>query len=414
MLANRGRSVRGVDIDPDVRAELLAGRTNSDEEGLADLLRQAISSGRFSAEAAPSAADVYIIAVPTPLSDEGDGAADLSYVRDAARSLTPLLKPGNLVILESTVPPGTTEDVLVPELERSGLAAGRDLMVAHVPERVLPGNVLVELIHNPRVIGGIDRGSAEAARGLYASFVEGELILTDARTAEMVKLMENTYRDVNIALANEFALLAQELGVDVWRAIDLANQHPRVDILRPGPGVGGHCISVDPWFLARASAYPAPLIRAARSVNDAMPERVVDLLGALLGDVEKPVIAVLGLAYKGNTGDTRNSPALAVVHSLRSRAWDVGVFDPHVRPTPELGPLLSSPEEAAAGADCLLLMTDHRAFETLDIAKLRGTMRRPLVLDARGQLDESAWREAGFDFHRLGAPPSGAQLSSPE
>ena len=411
MLADRGLSVSGVDVDPGVRAELLAGRTSSDEEGLAELLREAIEAGRFSASASPPAADVYIIAVPTPLADDRGSAADLSFVQEAARSLALVLRAGNLVVLESTVPPGTTEQVLVPELERSGLAAGRDLRVAHVPERVLPGNVLAELIHNPRVIGGIDRDSAEEAGRLYRRFVEGEIILTDARTAEMVKLMENTYRDVNVALANEFALLAQELGVDVWRAIAIANQHPRVDILRPGPGVGGHCVSVDPWFLARASSYPAPLIQAARAVNDAMPAQIVDLLGAMLSDVDDPAVALLGLAYKGNTGDTRNSPALAVAEALRSRRWDVRLFDPHVRQVPKLGPVAASPREAAAGADCLVLMTDHRAFDALDASELRRAVRTPLVLDTRGQLDDAAWRAAGFQVRRLGAPPDIAQPS---
>ena len=412
VLASRGFTVAGVDVDPQVRAELLQGRTSSGETGLAGLLRQAVESGRFAASPSPSEADAYIIAVPTPLSGEGDGAADLSYVRAAARSVVPFLRPGSLVVLESTVPPGTTEQVLVPELERSGLAAGGGLLVAHVPERVLPGNVLSELVHNPRVIGGIDRPSAQAAALLYAGFIEGEIILTDARTAELVKLMENTYRDVNIALANEFALLAQELGVDVWRAIGIANQHPRVDILRPGPGVGGHCVPVDPWFLARASSYPAPLIRAARAVNDAMPQKVVELLEGLLSGIEAPAVALFGLAYKANTDDTRNSPALAVAQALRSRRWDVRPFDPHVRHTAELGPTLASALEAAAGADCLLVMTDHQAFQSLDAPALRGVMRTALVLDTRGVLDEAAWRAAGFEVRRLGVGPGGARGAS--
>ncbi len=414
VLASRGFNVTGVDVDPKVRAELLDGPSGSHEAGLDFLLREAVEAGRFAASASPAAADVYVIAVPTPLSDEREGAADLSYVREAARSLAPSLEPGNLVVLESTVPPGTTEQVLVPELERSGLRAGRDLLVAHVPERVLPGNVLAELIHNPRVIGGIDRESAEAAGRLYASFVEGEIILADARTAEMVKLMENTYRDVNIALANEFALLAQELGVDVWQAIAIANQHPRVEILRPGPGVGGHCVPVDPWFLARASSYPAPLIRAARAVNDAMPERIADLLEELLADVEEPAVALLGLAYKSDTDDTRNSPALAVAQKLRARRWDVRLFDPHVQQATEPGPTAASLLEAAAGADCLVLMTDHRAFEALDPRHLRSVVRRALALDTRGVLDEAAWRAAGFEVRRLGAPASSSNPTPPK
>ena len=405
VLASHGFHVTGVDVDPGVRDALSHGQTSSDERGLDDLLRQGIKEGRFSAAAAPVEADVHLIAVPTPLDKEGGQTADLSYVQAAARSLTPALKPGNLVILESTVPPGTTEQLLVPELERSGLKAGRDLLVAHVPERMLPGNVLAELAHNPRVIGGIDRASAEAARQLYTRFVTGEIILTDARTAEMVKLMENTYRDVNIALANEFALLAEELGVDVWQAIAIANQHPRVNIARPGPGVGGHCVPVDPWFLATASSHPAPLIRAARAVNDSMAERITGRLRELLAGVEDPTIAIFGLAYKGDTDDTRNSPALAIAQTLRAWRWEVRLYDPHVPHAPELGATLGSAQEAATGADALLLMTDHREFLALDPHALQPVMRGRLVFDTRGLLDEAAWRAAGFDVQRLGAPP---------
>ena len=407
VLASRGFRVTGVDVDPGVRDALAGGRTSSSEGGLQELLRRAIEDGCFSAVAAPIAADAYIIAVPTPLTDKGAHAADLSFVQAAARALVPVLTPGNLVVLESTVPPGATERVLVPELEGSGLKVGRDLLVAHVPERVLPGNMLEELTQNARVIGGVDRASAEAARQLYARFVTGELILTDARTAEMVKLMENTYRDVNVALANEFALLAEELGVDVWQAIAIANQHPRVNIHRPGPGVGGHCVPVDPWFLASASSYPAPLIRAARATNDAMPERITHLLRDLLSGVEAPAVALLGLAYKGDTDDSRNSPALTIAQTLRSWGWDVRAYDPLVRRSSEVGALYDSALEAATGADALVIMTDHREFLALDPSALRGAMRGGLVFDARGVLDEAAWRAAGFEVRRLGAPPTG-------
>ncbi len=398
VLAERGFSVTGVDIDSDVRSALAAGEARSSESGLNELLGQAVQQGRLSVADAPIEADVFLVAVPTPLSEDGAHVADLGYVRAAARSLTPVLRPGNLVILESTVPPGTTDEVLVPELERSGMKAGRDLLVAHVPERVLPGDMLAELTQNARVIGGVDRESAEAARQLYAHFVTGKIILTDARTAEMVKLMENTYRDVNVGLANEFATLAEELGVDVWQAIDIANQHPRVNIHRPGPGVGGHCVPVDPWFLANASDYPAPLIRAARAVNDAMPERIAATLHERLAGVAEPAVALLGLAYKGDTDDARNSPALAVERTLRSWGCDVRTYDPHVAGT------CASAAEAVTGADAMLLMTDHREFQALDLKALREMMRGRLVFDARGLLDEATWRSAGFELQRLGAP----------
>ncbi len=401
LLASRGFRVTGVDTNPAVREALTAG-TATGEAGVDELLRAALGAERLSVAATPPLADVFIIAVPTPLAEGNE--ADLSAVRAAARSLAPVLRPGNLVVLESTVPPGTTERLLVPQLERSGRRAGRDLLVAHVPERVLPGNALAELRHNARVIGGIDQASAEAAHDVYASFVEGEIHLTDARTAEMVKLMENTYRDVNIALANEFALLAQDLGVDIRRAIELANHHPRVEVLQPGPGVGGHCIPVDPWFLAAASAEPAPLIRAARAVNDAMPERVAAMLREAVAGIERPVVALLGLSYKAGADDTRNSPAIAIAKRLRSWGHELRLHDPLVVELPGWQATCPTPLEAATGADCLALLTDHPEFAALDPTALRGVMRRPLVFDTRGLVDAAAWRAADFEVRQLGAP----------
>ncbi len=406
VLAGRGFRVTGVDTNPDVRQALLGGRASRSEHGLDDVLHQALQENRLTATETPLPADAYVIAVPTPLHNGDEPAADLGYVRTAARSVASVLRPGNLVVLESTVPPGTTEGVLVPELEGSGLKAGRDFLVAHVPERVLPGNVIAELTENGRVIGGIDVASGEAARKLYASFVAGEIVLTDARTAEMVKLMENTYRDVNIALANEFALLAEELGVDVRGAIDLANQHPRVNILQPGPGVGGHCIPVDPWFLASASSHGAPLIRAARAVNDAMPRRIADLLKDLLSGISAPTVALFGLAYKGETDDTRNSPALALAGILRSRGWNVRCYDPYTSHAADFGDTFSSPVDAARDTHALLVMTDHREFAKIDPETLRPVMEGSLVFDARGVLDEARWCAAGFDVRKLGARPT--------
>ena len=237
-------------------------------------MQAALLSGNLEITLSPQPADAFIIAVPTPFRENKQ--ADLSFVISAAESIVPHLRQGSLVVLESTSPPRTTVDVVRPILERSGLKAGVDFYLAYTPERVLPGQILRELIENARVIGGIDRASAEAGRDLYSIFVRGEIILTDATTAEMVKLMENTYRDVNIAIANEFSRLADRFGVNVWEAITLANRHPRVQILNPGAGVGGHCISVDPWFLVEAAPDISPLIRTARQVNDSQPEFVVD------------------------------------------------------------------------------------------------------------------------------------------
>src|SRR5712664_2737605 len=281
MFALAGKNVVGVDPSPRVQAALSSGLASIDEPELQTLVTAAINSGRLRVQTKPEAADAFIIAVPTPL-DPSTNRADLTFVQQAARDIVPLLRRGNLVVLESTVPPGTTRDVLAPILAESGLQPGKDICVAHCPERVLPGRILVELEQNDRLAGGLTPACADRAAELYTAFVKGTIMRTDATTAEMVKVRENTFRDVNVALANEFALIAERIGVDVWEAIRLANHHPRVNVLRPGPGVGGHCIAVDPWFLVGSAPEATRLIQAAREVNDAMPEHVVARLATLV------------------------------------------------------------------------------------------------------------------------------------
>ena len=249
--ATHNLQVIGVDVNPEVVETLRGGRLHIQEPGLRNVVQEALRSGNLEIHSSPKPADAFIIAVPTPFYD--DKRADMRFVISAAEAIVPFLKPGNLVVLESTSPPRTTVDLVAPILEKSGLKAGSDFLLGYSPERVLPGQILRELIENARVIGGINLKSAEAGRDLYSVFVRGEIRLTDATTAEMVKLMENTYRDVNIAISNEFAHLSDRFGIDVWEAISIANLHPRVNILSPGPGVGGHCISVDPWFLVEAA-----------------------------------------------------------------------------------------------------------------------------------------------------------------
>ncbi len=274
--ANHGLKVVGVDVNQAVVELLRNGGLHIHEPGLRTLVQAAIGSGNLVISDSPETADAFIIAVPTPFF--ADKRADMRFVEAAAELITPHLRHGNLVVLESTSPPRTTLDRLAPILEGSGLKAGLDFHLVYSPERVLPGQILRELIENARVVGGVDRSSAEAGRDLYSTFVRGEIVLTDATTAEMVKLMENTFRDVNIAVANEFSRLADRFGIDVWEAIEIANRHPRVEILRPGPGVGGHCISVDPWFLVEAAPELTPLIRTARQVNDDQPLFVVQII----------------------------------------------------------------------------------------------------------------------------------------
>ena len=401
MFALAGHDVIGVDPSPRVQAALKAGQASLDEPELQSLVSRALGSGRLRVTTHPELAEAFIIAVPTPLESETK-AADLSYVERAARDIVPLLRPGNLVVLESTVPPGTTRDVLAPILAASGLRPGRDIHLAHCPERVLPGRILAELEHNDRLAGGLTPDCAEQAASLYASFVKGAIMRTDATSAEMVKVMENTYRDVNVALANEFALIAERIGVDVWQAIRLANHHPRVNVLSPGPGVGGHCIAVDPWFLVNAAPDVASLIRAARQVNDAMPSHVLDLLLELAAPPGP--VALLGLTYKAEVDDIRESPALRVAELAVERGYDVRLCDPHVRPeTPGLPAPLLPLARAVRDAQAMAVLVDHHAFQTLDVARIAGLVGSRRVLDARNVLDRAEWESHGFEVSVLGA-----------
>lgn len=401
MFATHGFTVVGVDVNESVVNILNNGDIHIEEPGLKMVVQEAIRSGNLTVVRSPEPADAFIIAVPTPIN--ADKTADMRYVISAAESIAPHLRKGNLVILESTSPPRTTIDLVRPILERSGLKVKEDFMLAYSPERVLPGRILQELVENPRVIGGINRAAAEAGRDLYAAFVRGEIVLTDATTAEMVKLMENTYRDVNIAIANEFSRLADRFGVNVWEAISIANRHPRVEILQPGPGVGGHCISVDPWFFVESAPDLAQLIRQARLVNDAQPEFVVANVCEAFGDLTGKTFAALGVTYKPDVDDMRESPSIEVVHHLRAMGADVKVFDPYIRIASVLGGMLvDSMQTAFEGADGILLLVHHREFLNLDIPQVGQWMRQRWILDTRNVLDHAAWREAGFTVRVLG------------
>ncbi len=306
-------------------------------------------------------------------------------------------------MLESTSPPRTTVDLVRPILERSGLAAGRDFHLAYSPERVLPGQILRELIENARVIGGVTPESAQAGRDLYAAFAKGQIVLTDATTAEMVKLMENTTRDVNIALANEFARLASRFGVDVWEAISIASLHPRVKILSPGPGVGGHCISVDPWFLVESAPDLANLILAARRVNDEQPQFVVELVKGALGSLHGKRIAALGLAYKPDVDDLRESPAAEVIRLLQKEGALVKAFEPFKPeglPRLEYVPTL---ETALEDAEAVILLVNHSQFRALTPESLRPLTPAKILIDTVNGWAGRDWEKAGFAYHRLGA-----------
>lgn len=397
ILATNGFHVLGVDIDPAVVATVNRGDIHIEEPGLHTVVRAAIQSGNLKAAQQPAPSDVFILAVPTPLTS--DKRPDMSHVRATAEAIVPCLRPGALVILESTSPPGTCLELLRPILEQSGLKVGPDIHLAHCPERVLPGHILRELISNDRVIGGFDARSAEHARDLYGTFVEGAMHLTDLTTAEFVKVLENTYRDVNIALANEAALLCEQLGIRFGEAARLANRHPRVQVHRAGPGVGGHCISVDPWFLVDRFPEQANLIHLARLRNSAMPAHVADGTLELLAGIDRPRVAALGLAFKGNVDDFRESPAIAVIRELQTRGLEVLAHDPLVSTAPVPSETL---DNCLQGADCLLVLTDHDVFGELTPAHAARLMRGRLVYDTRNLLDHEAWRLSGFEVRVLG------------
>ena len=377
-LANRGFDVRGVDVDEDKVAAVNGCRVRLVEPELDAFVRAAVCSGRLVADAAPAPAEVFIIAVPTPFTD--DHVPDVSHVLDATAAIAPLLTPGDLVVLESTAPVGTTERVRDELLGRRPELRGA-LRVAHAPERVLPGRIIQELAENDRVVGGIDAASTEAARSFYASFVQGRVHTTDARTAELSKLAENSYRDVNIAFANELSLVCEDLGVDVRELIRIANHHPRVDILDPGAGVGGHCIAVDPWFIIHSAPRDTALLRTARHVNQRKTARVVEQvlraaseLRAELG--REPTVALLGLAYKPDVDDLRESPALEIARAVEPRLSQLRVVEPHLSAHDELA--LTPLDEATRDADLVVVLVAHRQFA--------GIEPRGRVLDVVGAL----------------------------
>jgi UDP-N-acetyl-D-mannosaminuronic acid dehydrogenase len=371
-LATRGIEVIGVDINERVVNRLNEGKAHFSEPDLDILLEAAVKTGKLRAVLEPVPADVFIIAVPTPF--QADKSADLSYVENAARAVARVLTPGNLVILESTCPVGTTRRVCEwianerPDLRPPLDGRPGDIHVAYCPERILPGRMVFELVENDRIIGGMSKACSQHAEELYRLFVRGALFATKAPIAELVKLIENAYRDVNIAFANELSIICHELQLNVWEAIALANRHPRVNILNPGPGVGGHCIAVDPWFLISAYRSQAPLMSAARQVNDGKPQRVLAQVRAQMERFKRPVIACLGLAYKPDIDDLRESPALHIVQALAEEQVELLVVEPHIDALPadlDARPNVARVdlEDAITRADIVVLLVAHADFK---------------------------------------------------
>ena len=389
--ATNDMEVIGVDVDLDRVATINSGVAPIVEPHLDVMVRGAVASGKLRAQEELAPADAFIIAVPTPLTN--GHAPDLSHLQAAARTLAPVLSPGNLVVLESTSPVGTTEalcewlSALRPDLSfPNSKGEGSDIRVAYSPERVLPGRIIVELLQNDRVIGGVTPACAAAAKALYEVFLQGTCSITNARTAELAKLTENAYRDVNIAFANEVSSVCEFLDVDPWELIELTNRHPRVDVLRPGPGVGGHCIAIDPWFLVHSAPDLTPLIGTARRVNDDKPRKVIERVLAAAADMVKPTVACPGLSYKADVGDLRESPSIEVVRGLQqSIAGRLLVVEPHIGVLPaQLAQsnetMLVSLDEALLPAQIVVLLTDHQEFRNVD----EGNLEDKLVIDTRG------------------------------
>jgi UDP-N-acetyl-D-mannosaminuronic acid dehydrogenase len=394
LIASRGSNVLGVDIDPAIVATVGNGGIHIAEADLDGLVQKCVHSGHLKTSGTPEPADVYVIAVPTPLS--GNKRPVVDHVYSAARSVAPHLQTGNLMIIESTCPVGTTENVrdllagMRPDLRfPSDDADESDVYVAYCPERVLPGRILIELVQNDRCIGGLTPASAARARRFYETFVRGECFETDARTAEMVKLTENAFRDTNIAFANELSMICDRLGVDVWEVIEFANRHPRVNVLKPGPGVGGHCIAVDPWFIVDAAPQEARLIRTAREVNDQKVDYVTNRAAELIEAYPDRPIACLGLAFKANVDDVRESPALAVARRLTATYGSrIAIVEPYLETLPEdlakQGARKVELDQALFESGVLILLVDHDSFRRIPADRRSGAA----FYDTRG-----IWRQ---------------------
>ena len=399
MFASAGHEVVGVDKNQRIVDALNRGEVIITENGLAEFVAEVMKTGRLRATTSPESSDAFIISVPTPIKE--DKTADMRFVESATRELAAVLKKGDLVILESTSPVGTVDSLMKPILEDiSGLKAGEDFSLGHSPERVIPGHILYELVHNNRIAGGYDSRSAHRIAELYASFVKGEITETDARTAEMCKLSENTFRDINIAYANELAKICEKQGVNVWELIKLCNKHPRVNILQPGPGVGGHCIAVDPWFIVEKEPSLATMIRDARLTNDSMPSYTTERAMEILSGTDSPKVCVLGVTYKPDVDDMRESPVLELIERLRDKGCSVIAHDPFVAGRRE--DILADLSEAAKDADLLILGVNHSQYKQLDFTALAGIVRNKNFFDTRNFADASAAAAAGFKYYLLG------------
>ena len=379
MFAKHGVDVLGVDIKQEAVDMLNGGTIHIEEPGLQEALEEVLETGKFRAATTAEEADAYIIAVPTPNNNDEHKSADISIVMSGVKSIVPLLKKGDTVIVESTIAPRTMDDHVAPYLEEQGFKIGEDIFLVHCPERVLPGQIMEELVYNNRIVGGMTPQCVEAGKKVYGTFVQGEMIETNAKTAEMSKLMENTYRDVNIALANELAMICNRLDINVHEVIEMANKHPRVNLHTPGPGVGGHCLAVDPYFIIAEAPEESPLIQLSRSINVSMPEYVVSITKKMLSKLNGNKVTVFGLTYKGDVDDIRESPAFDIYELLRKEeGLEVNTYDPHVK----MDFVEKDMKSAVTDSSLVLVLSDHSEFKILTDNDFE-TMKDKVIFDTK-------------------------------
>ncbi len=397
MIANNGYEVLGIDVDDNIINKLNTGKLHIEEQDLEEIFLKALSDNKLRVSNKLEKSDVYIIAVPTPLNK--NNKADLSYVISASETIKNYVTKENLIILESTSPPGTTRDIVGDIIsKKNGLIAGNDYYLAYCPERVLPGKIIYELVNNNRVIGGINKKSAEFAKEIYSSFVKGNIYLTTLETSEFIKLAENTYRDVNIAFANELSEICNDYHINIWDVIKYANMHPRVNILNPGPGVGGHCIAIDPWFILENIERKNTLIEKCRNINNSRPHVIAERILNIIDGIGNPKVTIFGVAYKENVGDTRESPALAIIKELSKKGVSIAVFDPVA--TNYKGKL-SNLNDALEGSDMLVLFVGHDEFKKINPREIAKIMRNRNIFDTRNFYDSDMVKKAGFNYFRI-------------
>lgn len=378
LFAKNDCEVVGVDVIESVVEMLNNGEIHIEEPGLGEIIKTALDKGVYKASLTPEKADAFIITVPTPYIVE-NYSCDLSYVISACESILPFVEKGNTIIVESTIAPLSTDETVKPIFENAGFTIGEDLYLAHCPERVLPGQIIYELVNNNRIIGGVTPECSKKAAEVYGQFVKGELMLSEAKTAELSKCMENTFRDVNIALVNELTKICAEIGVNALDVIEVANKHPRVNLHSPGPGVGGHCLAIDPYFIYAKAPETAKIIKLARDTNRSMPGFVAENVRKIISDGK---IAVLGISYKGNTDDDRESPAYEII-ALLDNDYEIAVHDPHIDKENLVGF-----DEAIDGADLILVLCDHDEFKKMDYDLIMDKASKPIIFDTKNVVED--------------------------